>query len=70
MPLLVCLQLGSEKIRDRRCSVDVPAGYLHWGFIVISVPNFALIVAMVAVFVIALLAPFPGKHGRSAGDEK
>jgi hypothetical protein len=50
--------------------VDLPAGYLHWGFIVISGPNFALIAAMIVIFMIALLAPFPGKHGRSGGEEK
>ena len=50
--------------------MDVPAGYLHLGFIVISVPNLALIAAMIGIFVIALLAPFPGRHGRSAGEEK
>jgi hypothetical protein len=50
--------------------VDVPAGYLHLGFIIISVPNLALIAAMIGIFVIALLAPFPGRHGRSAGEEK
>ena len=39
--------------------LDNPAAYLHLGFIVISLPNLALIAAMVALFVIALLVPFP-----------
>jgi hypothetical protein len=47
--------------------VDNPAGYLHLGFIVISLPNLALIAAMVALFVIALVAPFPGAGGRRGG---
>jgi hypothetical protein len=47
--------------------VDNPAGYLHLGFIVISVPNLALIAAMVVVFVIALLVPFPREGGRRGG---
>jgi len=47
--------------------VDSPAGYLHLGFIVISLPNLALIVAMVVVFVIALLVPFPREGGRRGG---
>ena len=44
--------------------MDNPAGYLHLGFIVISLPNLALIAAMVALFVIAILVPFPGEGGR------
>ncbi len=39
--------------------MDVPATYIHWGFIVISVPNLLLIIGMIALFVIAILAPFP-----------
>lgn len=39
------------------------AGYLHWKFIDISVPNVIVIVLMLVVFAIALLAPFPGSHG-------
>jgi hypothetical protein len=42
--------------------VDAPAPYFHWGFILISLPNLALIGVMVLLFVIALVAPFPG-HG-------
>lgn len=44
--------------------MDNPAGYLHLGFIVISLPNLALMAAMIAVFVIALLVPFPRERGR------
>ncbi len=41
-----------------------PAGrYLHWGVILISVTNLAVIGLMVLLFVLALLLPFPG--GRS-----
>jgi hypothetical protein len=36
--------------------------YLDWGVISISVTNAAIIVAMVVVFVLALLLPFP-HHG-------
>jgi hypothetical protein len=42
--------------------VDAPALYLQWGFIIVSLPNLLLIVGMVALFVIAILAPFP-RHG-------
>ena len=34
--------------------------YLHWGVIQISVANLLIIVAMVVVFVLALVLPFPG----------
>ena len=39
--------------------MDSPAGYLHLGFIIISVPNLAVILGMVLLFVVALVAPFP-----------
>jgi hypothetical protein len=49
--------------------VDNPAGYLHLGFIVISLPNLALIAAMVVLFVVALVVPFPREVGRGGGGE-
>jgi hypothetical protein len=33
--------------------------YLHWGIVQISVANLVVIVLMIAVFVVALFAPFP-----------
>jgi hypothetical protein len=42
--------------------MDNPAQYLHWGFIVMSLPNLAMILAMILLFVLALVVPFP--HGR------
>ena len=39
--------------------MDSPATYLHWGFILISVPNLLVIVVMLVLFAIALVAPFP-----------
>jgi len=49
--------------------MDIPAGYLHLGFIVISVPNLALILAMILLFVVALIAPFP-REGRDRRDRR
>jgi hypothetical protein len=46
-------------------AVDQPAGYLHWGFILISWPNLILIGLMVVLFVLALILPFPGHRPRS-----
>lgn len=38
--------------------------YVHWGVILISVTNVAIIAAMVVVFVLAILLPFPGGNRR------
>lgn len=38
--------------------------YLHWGLIQVSVANIVVLTAIIAVFVLALLAPFPGSKGR------
>ena len=42
-----------------------PDRYIHVGFILISLANFLVVVAMLALFVLALLLPFV--HGRRAG---
>ncbi len=49
--------------------MDNPAQYLHLGFIVISLPNLALIAAMVLLFVVAIVVPFPREGGRRGGRE-
>lgn len=43
------------------------AGYLHWHFISLSVPNLIVILVMLIVFVAAILLPFPG-HADSSSD--
>lgn len=48
--------------------MDQPAGYLHWGFILISYPNLMLIGIMIVLFLLALLLPFPGH--RAPQDEE
>ena len=48
--------------------MDTPANYLHWAFINISVPNAALIAAMLIVFGLALVLPFP-RHGETVGPD-
>jgi hypothetical protein len=40
--------------------MDTPAGYLHWGFILISIPNLLVIGLMVVLFALALVIPLPG----------
>lgn len=38
--------------------------FIHWHWIYISVANFVVIVLMIVTFVVALLAPFPGRRRR------
>jgi hypothetical protein len=38
--------------------------YIHWGFIQMSVANFVVILLMIAVFVLAIVLPFPRRKGR------
>ncbi len=38
--------------------------YVHWHFIQISVANLIVIALMVLTFVVALIAPFPGRRRR------
>jgi hypothetical protein len=38
-----------------------PGVYLHWGVIQISLANLVVIGLMIAVFIIALFVPFPGR---------
>jgi hypothetical protein len=39
------------------------ATYVHWHFFQMSLSNVLLIVAMLVVFVLAILLPFPGRTG-------
>ncbi len=47
--------------------MDAPAPYIQWGFFQISMPNLLLIGVMLALFILALLLPFPG-HGADDRD--
>lgn len=38
--------------------------YIHWHWFDISVANFVVIVLMVVTFIVALVAPFPGRRRR------
>jgi hypothetical protein len=42
------------------------AGYAHWHFFLMSVPNIIVILLTLFVFVVAILAPFPGSHRKGA----
>ena len=50
--------------------LNAPGSYLTWSIFTISVANLVLIAVMVAIFGIALLAPFPGRrHGTAPSAE-
>ena len=46
--------------------MDQPAPYVHWGFILISLPNLVLTGVMLLLFALALVLPFPGRHRAQA----
>jgi hypothetical protein len=41
-------------------NLNHPGRYVHWGVVQISVANLVVILVMIAVFVAAILLPFPG----------
>jgi len=43
--------------------------YLHWGVINLSVTNLAIIGAMLVIFVIAILLPFPHRAPERSAEE-
>jgi len=47
-----------------------PGRYIHWGVIQISVANLSIIVAMVVLFVLALIVPFPSGDGQDPDEER
>jgi hypothetical protein len=40
-------------------AIPLDAGFVHWGFVNLSVPNIIVIVTMIVLFVLALVVPFP-----------
>jgi len=50
---------------------DSGAGaFVDWGLLHVSVANIAVIGAMLALFVLALVVPFPGHHRTGGGEPK
>ncbi len=41
-------------------NLNHPAHTVHWHFLTMSVANLVVIVLLLAVFVLAILVPFPG----------
>jgi hypothetical protein len=44
-------------------NLNHPASTVHWHFFTMSVANVIVLVLMLIVFVVAILAPFPGRGG-------
>ena len=40
-------------------NLNHPGRYIHWGWLQISLANLIVILVMVAVFVLAIVLPFP-----------
>jgi hypothetical protein len=51
-------------------SVNAAGHYLRWGVVQISLANLLVIIAMIVVFVLALVLPFPGGHADASEPEK
>jgi hypothetical protein len=62
MPILSADQAAS-RVFGAVVNLGKPGTYLHWGFIQLSLANFVLIVVMIAVFLAAILLPFPHRGG-------
>jgi hypothetical protein len=56
------MSLATMTHRDSVIDLNHLGHYVHWGVIQISVANIVVIAAMIAVFVLALLLPFPKGH--------
>ena len=57
---------GSPQTVASLVNLNTPDHYLHWGFILISLANLFVIVAMVVLFVAALVVPFAiGRNERA-----
>lgn len=50
--------------------LNEPAHIVHWHFFQMSVANIVVIVAMLAVFALALVVPFPGAERRQVAREQ
>ena len=57
-------------MRSLSIVAEDPGRYIHWGVIQISVANLSIIVAMIILFVLALIVPFPSVHGEEADQER
>jgi hypothetical protein len=45
-------------------NLNHPDRYFHWHFIDISWANIIVVILMIVTFIVALVAPFPGRQSR------
>jgi hypothetical protein len=45
-------------------NLNHPGRYIHWGFFQMSLANLVVILIMIAVFVLAIVLPFPKGNRR------
>jgi len=57
---------NSQHLLKGARAMDSPATYIHWAFVLVSVPNLLVIAGMLVLFAVALVAPFP--HGAEGDD--
>ncbi len=43
-------------------NLNTPAHYVHWHFFQMSVANVVVILLMIAIFILAILLPFPKRE--------
>jgi hypothetical protein len=53
---------------DASAGTTAASRFVHWGVVQISLANLLIILVMIAVFVLALVVPFPG--GRRADSDE
>ncbi|MEW1953392.1 hypothetical protein [Terrabacter sp. NPDC080008] len=55
--------MSTESAQLAAAAEPTPAGaVVQWGFLTITAANLVTILLMIAVFVLAVLLPFPGSH--------
>ena len=58
--------MGIGLISGAVFNLNQPAHYVHWHFFDMSVANVSVIIAMLIVFALAIVLPFPGARRRAA----
>jgi hypothetical protein len=61
---MVATHLHSVRLLGALVNLNHSAHYIHWGWFQMSIANFVVILLMVAVFVLALVLPFPRARRR------
>jgi hypothetical protein len=54
--------LGLPLVSAALFDLNQPAEYVHWSFFQMSVANLVVILLMIAVFIAAILIPFPKRE--------